>query len=434
MTLGLSEKDRQFYLDAALRAADWFVAGQLCQYRPMAAQGDSRQWRDNDVLPGGGDASVSWTEGKGRMWDANRGRFPYYYFMPDGRHVPGLSWTQGRGIFVLADAYKITGDSRYLETAEFAADYIASLQFVDPHFPQVRGAIREHTPTGAWAGSLDAAQAASALILLTKVGGDKRWLARGREFCDYLMRHFDEDRGMPRKASIWPEEIVEFGDTSQIFFGIGQCAAIPLWHLFKLTGEKKYLRPLIVGADIALSLQRSDGAMNCYVDITDKKPPSLNHHWGAGEGDDRFLVQNDDGLVTLILAAHEATGDKKYLDAAVAYMRWIITNTPAERPYCVFPVWANNVLDVGKVSGEDHSDWVLDHLQSRLLDLQVTEAISADPKALGGFRGEDEEGDSGVFGGVGTDYVVTRTTCYAAGTLFRLSGKGTGAGFSVFGV
>ena len=191
MTRELTEGQRQGYLDAALRAADWFVAGQLCQYRPMAAQGDSRQWRDNDVLPGGGDASVPWTEGKGRMWDANRGRFPYYYFMPDGRHVPGLSWTQGRGIFVLADAYKITGDSRYLETAEFAADYIASLQFVDPHFPQVRGAIREHTPTGAWAGSLDAAQAASALILLTKVGGDKRWLARGREFCDYILRHSD---------------------------------------------------------------------------------------------------------------------------------------------------------------------------------------------------------------------------------------------------
>ena len=87
MTRELTEGQRQGYLDAALRAADWFVAGQLCQYRPMAAQGDSRQWRDNDVLPGGGDASVPWTEGKGRMWDANRGRFPYYYFMPGGKHI-----------------------------------------------------------------------------------------------------------------------------------------------------------------------------------------------------------------------------------------------------------------------------------------------------------------------------------------------------------
>ncbi|KKL99283.1 hypothetical protein LCGC14_1815970 [marine sediment metagenome] len=51
-----------------------------------------------------------------------------------------------------------------------------------------------------------------------------------------------------------------------------------------------------------------------------------------------------------------------------------------------------------------------------------------------GCRGEDEEGDTGVYGGDSLDYVVTRTTCYSAGTLFRLSGQGTGAGFSVFGL
>jgi len=53
-------------------------------------------------------------------------------------------------------------------------------------------------------------------------------------------------------------------------------------------------------------------------------------------------------------------------------------------------------------------------------------------RADGGFCGEDEEGDAGIFGGKATDYVPTRNTCYMAGLLFRLSGEGTGTGFSVF--
>lgn len=55
-------------------------------------------------------------------------------------------------------------------------------------------------------------------------------------------------------------------------------------------------------------------------------------------------------------------------------------------------------------------------------------------KADGGFRGEDEEGNAGIFGGVALDYVPTRNTCYMTGLLYRLSGWGTGAGFSVFGL
>ena len=83
-------------------------------------------------------------------------------------------------------------------------------------------------------------------------------------------------------------------------------------------------------------------------------------------------------------------------------------------------------------SGEDHTEWVLDNLEKHALDLQVRG--SGDPRANGGFRGEDEEGTTGSVGGHALDYVVTRTTTYMAGLLFRLSGKGTGSGFSVDGL
>jgi hypothetical protein len=75
---------------------------------------------------------------------------------------------------------------------------------------------------------------------------------------------------------------------------------------------------------------------------------------------------------------------------------------------------------------------VLDNLEKHCLSLQATR--TGDPKAEGGFRGEDEEGNAGIFGGQALDYVPTRNTCYMAGTLFRLSGKGTGTGFSAWGV
>ena len=73
----ISKGDRQFYLGRALAAADWFVNSQA---------GD---------LP---------------AWDANRGRFLYYYYMPEGKSLYGIVWTHGRALFVLAEAYRLTGD------------------------------------------------------------------------------------------------------------------------------------------------------------------------------------------------------------------------------------------------------------------------------------------------------------------------------------
>jgi hypothetical protein len=107
-------------------------------------------------------------------------------------------------------------------------------------------------------------------------------------------------------------------------------------------------------------------------------------------------------------------------------------NEPHERPYNAFGIQANNVLDVGKAAGKDYTAWVLDHLDKHCLQLQVSG--TGDPKADGGFKGEDEEGNAGIFGGKSFDYVPTRNTCYMTGTLLRLSGKGTGSGFSVFGL
>ncbi len=392
----LSEDARQLYLDRALKAADWFVNTQL---EPEFS------------------------------CDANAGRFLYYYYMPDRKWIPGINWSHGRAIFVLTDAYNITGDRRYLDSAELGARYIRALQPLDPYYEVTYGSIVERFPHENWGGTLDGAQAASAMLMLNKVTGERDYLRHGKAFCDFLLRTWRNDVGFPRHVTYHPEQVFYPGDP---IWSIGYATAIPLWHAHNITGEGQYIDLIAKSADFILESQREDGGINCLpeIDSIEELPP--NHHWGLGEGIDQYLLLNDDGIVTVVLAACKATGDEKYLDAMVRYADWTIANEPHERPFNAFGIQAANVLDIGSISGKDYTPWVLEHLQERCLDLQVLD--SGDPMADGGFRGEDEEGDGGIFGGTSLDYVVTRTTCYMAGVLFRLSGKGTGTGFSVHGI
>ena len=391
-------RNQDLYLQRALKAADWFVQSQLGGDRPD--------------------------------WNADRGRFMYYYYLPEKKHVPGLNWTMGRGLFVLSEAYKITGDEKYRKAADLGAAYIAALQVMDPHFTKSVGGIKESIPQTNWSSVLDAAQAASGLLMLHAVAGGEPHLRRARAFGDFLLRNDDpQGGGLPSRVEFEPEEKIQrhWGAIT-----MHKCSAIPLWHLYRATGEQKYLPPVIAAADFILARQRADGAIYYRIDPHAAGVPAKNHHEGRGEGDDIHVLRNDDAIMVLVLAAYEATRESRYIDAAVRYARWIMDNAPSERPFCAFPVQANNVLDIGQASGNDWTDWVLQHLDKRLLDLQVLGGD--DPRAEGGFRGEDEEDEGGIFGGSSLDYVTTRMTCYSAGTLLRLSGKGTGAGFSVHGI
>ncbi|MBN1809962.1 MAG: hypothetical protein JW909_12915 [Planctomycetes bacterium] len=395
----LSQKDRRNYLDAALKAADWFVNSQR-----------------NTGL---------------HRFDADRGRFLYYYYMPEKKFVPGINWTMGRALFVLSDAYRVTGDTRYLASAELGARYVAALQEMDPAAGRLVGVIREYVPQMGYCGVLDGAQACSGLLMLEQASGNPEYLRRGRAWCDCLLGLLDDTVGMPHVINLDKDLDVEYSAFDD-YTCISQCSAIPFWHLYRRTGEAKYVKPVMRAADAILRYQRPDGAFNYTLKTDAGQEVTPNHHWGRGKGDERFILRNDDGIMVVVLAAYQHTNDARYLDSAVAYADWTINNEPHERPFSGFPIQANNVLDTGAVSGKDYSPWVIDNLQKHLLDLQVSG--TGDPAADGGFRGEDEEDEGGIFGGISLDYVPTRVTCYAAGTLFRLSGKGTGTGFSPFGM
>lgn len=391
----LTKAKQNEYLKRALLAADWFVGSQLGEYRPH--------------------------------WNADRGRFLYYYYKKDGRYVPGINWTQGRAISILAEAYKITKDKKYLNSAELGARYLFALQQMDPYFPKTVGVFKEETPQGERGGILDGAQAASSLVFLYQVTKNKEYLRRVKAFCDFGVRHYDKKKGLPSMVYFYPKIEIEHDWDACIQW----CSAIPYWHLYKLQKEKAYKDIILNSTDKMMACQKENGA---WVHKVEKKPkiPVPNQHHGYGKGIDRIYLRNDDGLITMVLAAYRITKSSVYKNSCLKYAEWILANGGMDRPFCSFPVQANTLIDIGNEFGQDYTPWVLKYLDKHLLKLQVTK--SKDKSALGGFCGEDEEGNSGIFGGNTFDYVTTRMTTYCAGTLLRLSGKGNGAIFSVNGI
>lgn len=391
----LSASKKKEFLDRFLLAADWFKNTQLGEYRPH--------------------------------WNADRGRFLYYYYKKDGRYIPGINWTQGRAISILAEAYKITKNKSYLESAELGARYLIALQQMDPYYPNVVGVFKEETPQGERGGILDGAQAAASFLFLYDVTKNKDYLRRAQAFCDFGVKHFNSKMGLPSKVLFYPKVEVKHLWRETIHW----CGAIAFWHLYQIKKKPEYRKVILTSVDRMLENQIDNGA---FLHIKNKEPilPKPNHHHGYGEGLERLLLRNDDGLITLILAAYRITKSSVYKNACLKYAEWLLENGAMKRPYCSFPIQASTLLDIGAEFKQDYSPWVLERLDKQLLKLQVTK--TKDKKALGGFCGEDEEGDTGVFKGNTLDYVTTRMTCYCAGTLLRLSGKGNGAIFSVNGM
>lgn len=391
----LTKAKQSEYLKRALLAADWFVGSQLGEHRPH--------------------------------WNADRGRFLYYYYKKDGQYVPGINWTQGRAISILSEAYQISKNKKYLESAELGARYLIAMQQMDPFYPQTVGVFKEETPQGERGGILDGAQAASSFVFLYQVSGNKDYLRRAKAFCDFGVRHYDMKMGLPSMVRFYPKIAIEHNWDACIQW----CSAIPFWHLYKIQKNANYKKIILNSTNKMLEYQTDVGA---FVHRLEKKPeiPAPNHHHGYGKGLDKLFLRNDDGLITLILAAYRITKSSTYKNSCLKYAEWLLANGGMDRPFCSFPVQANTLLDIGKEFGKDYTPWVLEKLDKHLLKLQVTK--SKDKRALGGFCGEDEEGDTGIFKGNTLDYVTTRMTTYCAGTLLRLSGKGNGAIFSVNGI
>ncbi len=374
---------------AALAAADWYVNSQCVCVDPFT--------------------------------DANVGRFVYNYHLPPRSRIWGLSWTQGRAMFVLLNAYQLTGDERYSVAIQRGALYLKGLQKLDPRRPEFFGSIPEAVPVEHFCYPRDTVEAAEAMVLMYRMTRQGEWLDRARVTASWFANHVMQDG--------WPAGACHFdkGEFTRTTKGCWQLGAAKLFYqLYRIDRDRKayegIVRPM---CDITLAeLQHPDGSMIPY------KPtrPHPDHH--SGSMNELDVCYNDDGAGVALLGAYRILNDRRYLDAAAALGDWMTTRS-APFPSFVTPLnFANLLLDLHRLTGRaGYLQWVLDNLRG-ILELQVRR--SGDHNADGAFRGEDEP-TKWYFGGSGRNYVNNRNTAYAALALFKLDGAAFGPGYSIYG-
>ncbi len=367
--------DKKIFKDAALAGADWFVNSQVKMEKPH--------------------------------WDANDGRFIYTYFIPTKNIIRGLSWTQARGIFCLLGAYKLSKKKIYLETAVKAANYAKLLQIYDePGNPVRQFTIKEHLPQGTAVNTRDSVEVALSFLYLYKVTGE----------ADYLRRAVDFEKWFSKNAwgpGGWPVNIINYSpakvDTDEKSYQAGN--GIFYYYLYKATGSKKYIQPLLKLADKAIDkFIRKDGAIFSG---------SFDSHHGLKTGE----ILNDDGLMSCILCAYSATGKSKYLDVAKKHAEWIMNELEFPLPvHSALPCMCNFLINLSQATAcKKYKDWAAEKMAKFVLPAQIT--ASKDIFCLGAFRGEDEPVEYyAPKGSKSTDYVNTRVTAYSVLASLKLCG------------
>jgi len=359
---------------ALLAAADWFVTSQVRTEKPH--------------------------------WAADEGRFIYTLYLKHDRPVRGLSWTQGRGIMVTLAAWELTGRPEYLACARLAGEYIKSLQIYDcADDPRRQYAIREEVPTSDKSYPRDALEAALGFLFLFRATGERDYLRRVEHFASWYERNAWHPDGWPRGGVSLVDPAKDSGPGA--FYQA--VAGLLFVNLYRATGHQAYLRNLRPLVDGVSRHFRADGAM---IDEYNE-----GHHSKDG------VVQNDDGTMVTMLAAHRVTGDATYLDACLRYGDWILANQKLPLPTISgLPSICCFLIELSAASGQTkYRDWAVTALVQHTLPLQVPAGVH--PLATGAFRGEDEPTEYyGPAGSAKTDFVTTRVTCYAALACAKLLG------------
>ncbi len=376
---------RKLYLSRALRAADWYVNHQTIEKEPVN--------------------------------DANHGRFFYNYHVPSKTKCPGIGWSCARGVMVLLQAYEVTKQKKYLESAIRAGEYMKHLQVLDKR-KSYFGIFREETPHSGYGFPRDASEVADGLAFLARTTGDREYRYRLELFWNFYAREcIRKVKGYPGP---WPWGSIRF-DGKKIFTDAefqGGTAAI-LYRYYRLTKEKKWLR---------LALTLTDTLIKAFYDErkgTLVSRVTTGHHGNKGEP-----IENDDGCGVALVCAYQATKKRKYLEVATNYADYQCGHIDDITRFSAPGIQAIFLMDMYKLTRKKRYRDGAERLAKIFMPYQVLK--SKDRNALGGFRGEDEHPKWYFRGAKRTDFVVQRTTAYSAIALYKLAGR-IGPYYSAFG-
>lgn len=364
-------------------------------------------------------------------YDANNGRFIYTHYLPENKSVPGIGWTQARGIMILLTAWNGTDNPAYLESALLSGLYLRSTQDVASPDPARDGVIYEEMPQSHHIFPRDAAEVAEAMLYLGAVTGDPEWAWRAERFGRWFVRQAVNETGWPL-MDVYPDSRPGIDRAGSYQIGNGKLFARLLQA--QVPGRsvwQKALHRIIQGA--VEEFVSDEGAICAHPRKEGKEASKDAHH--AGVGAEAHLTLNDDGAGVVMLMAKQlglrGTGGYKLEKVLARYTAWIRTHHAPMHMACAFSAMSNLMLDWHRYTGDRAAlDWVLENLESGIFALQIHEPGHAMDGAL---RGEDELPEW-YYGGKHSDYVCMRTNAYAAMVLFKLCGGSFWSpGYSAYG-
>ena len=362
-------------------------------------------------------------------WNANAGRFPYHVYLPTDDFFWSNSWNTSRTVQGLLAAWRRTGESAYLDTANRGLEYVKSLQVFTPEYPRACGAFIEETPQGDHVGIRDGVECAQAFMAHFFATGNRVSLLRAGAYLDWFHKTAQRPNGkLKHLGIIYITPTWRPMDTSFLSDFFSAVAAIPLTQYAKVTREKKYVTHMAVPIvdNLIETFLESDGRL-----VLKSKDPINRHAPVAGDP----TVYNDDGAGIAILAVWKATGKRRYLDAAVAMGDWWLAQDMTALPplFALLPCLTIFLADLARATCDARYTQFIETFADRLFKLQVTR--DARPVVDGAFQGEDMADDYRP-GSSPDQYVCLRATSYGLIALAKLAARRDSdwtAAYSAFG-
>jgi len=381
----ITEMQKQRYLEAARDACRWYMRNQNTDAHPWGGVKDS----------------------------ADKGRFLYEWFPASGTGRGAGVWAQALGIMALHAVNIRTGkeSAEYrerLEAAKLAGRYLLSLQRMDTHREELRGAFDEHVPGEGMSYVRDSATGGMGLCALYRMTGEEEYLERARAYAEWYRRYGCDAEGWP-----WGRFDLTRGkgmDREGHVRGDWQAGGgLFYYYLASLTGEKRYIEECLVPMmDLLVDIYRENPGESVVEGFHGEVPVSCG---------------NDDFALVALLAAYRATSRAEYLETARERITGLLNIMDPDTGR--FPSFGGTF-----VSGISmHVLNELDASEGRTPDPRLAAAVEltaenalelqardyTNPRVHGGFWGQSHFG-------VGRHHIHHRSTGYAAIFYTMLSG------------
>ncbi len=223
-----------------------------------------------------------------------------------------IPWHTGQIIYGLLEAYKVTGNEEYLETAKKAGDWWSSLLITD--HPKLNGMIKASHGDHAGENLVFATvtDGSAGMFMLYDITGVKKYADVPTSAGDWMLRHMyipehklfydvvDPVSGevMKENSPFWPDK------KEQKLFDVARPnnEGSIFKDMYEYTGNDKYKEMFITLCESLLEYQGPEGAWMDFMP-NDKASGSLHP---------RFNLWYAESL----LEGYDLTGDKRYLEAA----------------------------------------------------------------------------------------------------------------------